>query len=59
MTTETILSMDKRKVVKWAQAYVVFFTKEAKEFGWDDKTKVTVTAVRDSKGAAIVIRKAQ
>jgi len=59
MATETILSMDKRKIVKWAQGYVVFLTKEAKEFGWDDKTKVTVSAIRDPKGDAIVIRKAK
>jgi hypothetical protein len=59
MTTETILSLGTRKIVKWGQGYVVFLTKEAKEFGWNDKTKVSVSGVSDSKGNSIVIRKAK
>jgi hypothetical protein len=59
MVTEETLSLNERKVVRWAQGLVVFITREAKNFEWDDKTRVKIAAVRDAKGEAIVIRKSE
>lgn len=42
-----------KKIVKWGPGYVVFITKEAKSFGWDDKTFVRLIA--DKKTKKIII----
>jgi len=57
MTTEEIISLDEKKIVRWGEGLVVFITNEARKFEWDDKTRVKIAAVRDHKGEAIVIRK--
>jgi hypothetical protein len=54
---EKTLAKNIKKVVRWGSGLSVFVTKEAKLFGWDDKTSVTVSAVRDNLGEKIVIRK--
>lgn len=55
---EKILAMNIKKIVRWSTGYAVYVTKEAKALGWDDKTQIIMTAIEDSKGKAIVIRKA-
>lgn len=57
MTTEEIISLDEKKIVRWGEGLVVFITKEARKFEWNDKTRVKIAAVKDKKGEAIVIRK--
>jgi len=51
-------SVTEKKVIKWANGLGVFITTEAKKFNWNDKTKLTVSAVEDDEGKAILIRKA-
>jgi len=48
-----------KKVIKWGKGLAVFITTEAKMFGWDDETYITVSAMRDEEGQKIVIRKAR
>lgn len=55
--TRRILSMGDKKIVRWGTGWVVFVTTEAKKLGWADDDKVTVMAVEDKEGAAIMIRK--
>lgn len=59
MSTEEIISLDEKKIVRWGEGLVVFITSEAKKFEWNDKTKVKIAAVKDGKGEAIVIRKSE
>lgn len=42
---ENITSKRAKKLVRWHDNYVVFVTPEAKQFGWDDRTIVTVSLV--------------
>lgn len=55
---EKILAMNIKKIIRWATGYAVFVTKEAKELGWNDKTRIILKAVEDKEGKAIVIREA-
>ena len=50
--------MADKKIVRWGTGWVVFITTEAKRLGWTDKNDVTVTAIEDEEGEAILIRKA-
>lgn len=59
MATETIHSIAEKKLVRWGEGYVVFITPEAKKFGWNDKTKLKISAIKDSEGDAIIIREAK
>jgi hypothetical protein len=55
-----ILSMSDKQVVQWGPSgWVVFVTTEAKKLGWGRDDKVTVAAVEDEEGKAIVIRRAE
>jgi len=55
-----ILGMSDKRVAQWGPfGWVVFVTIEAKKLGWSRDDKVTVAAVEDEEGAAIVIRKAE
>ena len=54
---EEILAKSVKKVIKWGKGLSVFVTKEAKMFKWDDKTYVSVIAVKDGAGARIIIKK--
>jgi len=53
-----ILSLTDKKIVRWGTGWVVFVTTEAKRLGWTDKNDVTVAAIEDEEGEAILIRKA-
>ncbi len=55
--TEKTLAMNIKKVNKWGAGRAVFITKEANIFGWNEKTYVTVSAIRDDDGDKIVIKK--
>ncbi|MEE8168339.1 MAG: hypothetical protein V3T58_05660 [Candidatus Hydrothermarchaeales archaeon] len=55
---EEILAKNIKKVNRWGAGLAVFVTKEVKAFGWNDKTYVIVSAIRDDEGEKIVIRKA-
>lgn len=55
---EETLARHVKKVIRWGKGYSVFITKEAKLFGWDDKTYITVSAVKDKGEEKIIIRKA-
>ncbi len=50
-------SVIEKKILRWANGFGVFVTTEAKKFGWNDKTKVLVSAIEDSDGKKIVITK--
>ena len=54
---EETLALNVKKVNKWGKGLSVFITKEAKLFGWDDETYITVSAMQDEEGKKIVIRK--
>lgn len=51
------LAMNVKKVIRWGKGLAVFITKEAKIFKWNDRTFITVSAVRDEEGEKIVIKK--
>jgi len=53
-----VLSMNVKKVIRWATGFAVFITKEAKELGWNDKDQLVITAFRDKEGEGIEIRRA-
>ncbi len=53
-----VLSMNVKKIIRWATGYAVFVTKEAKELGWNDKDQIVMTAFRDKNGDGIEIRRA-
>lgn len=53
-----ILSLIDKKIVRWGTGWVVFVTTEAKRLGWTDKNGVSVAAIEDEEGEAILIRKA-
>ena len=53
-----ILSMSDKKIVRWGTGWTVFVTAEAKKMGWSKDDKITVAAVEDEEGEAIVIRRA-
>lgn len=59
MTTQEPISITEKKLVRWAQGYVVFITPEAKRFGWNDKTKLRIIATKDDKGECIIVRKSR
>ena len=42
-----------KKIVKWGPGFVVFITREARVFGWNDKTFVRVIADKKSKRITI------
>lgn len=44
---EETISKRGKKIVKWGHGLVVFLTKEAKELGWDDKTFVRISVIKD------------
>ncbi len=46
---EEINSVTKKKVIRWGPGLGVFITTEAKAYGWDDSTKVKVTALKGKK----------
>jgi len=52
-----ILSMGDKKIVRWGTGWVVFVTTEAKKLGWTGDDDVTVAAVEDEEGEAIVVRR--
>jgi len=54
---DEILVKSVKKVIRWGKGYSVFVTKEAKLMGWDDKTYVSVSAVKSDGEKMIVIRK--
>lgn len=54
---EEILTKTVKKVIKWGKGLSVFVTKEAKAFGWNDKTYITVSAVRENGEEKIIIKK--
>lgn len=56
MTTETIHSIAEKKLVRWGEGLVAFITPEAKRFGWNDKTRLKISAIKDAEGNAILIR---
>jgi len=56
--SEETLTKSVKKVIRWGKGLAIFITKEAKTFKWDDKTYVTVAAVKDGNVEKIVIRKA-
>jgi len=50
--------MSDKKIVRWGSGWTVFVTTEAKKMGWSEDDKITVAAVEDEEGEAIVIRRA-
>ena len=50
--------MNVKKIVPWGNGLAIYVTKEAKELGWNDKTKIVLYTLEDEKGKAILIRKA-
>lgn len=54
-----IRRLETKKINRLGTGYVVFVSKEAKELGWDHKTKVSVAVVEDDEGYAIEIRKSE
>ena len=50
--------MSDKKIVRWGTGWTVFVTAEAKKMGWSKDDKITVAAVEDEEGEAIVIRRA-
>ena len=54
---EKTLAKSVKKVIKWGKGLSVFITKESRLFKWDDKTYVSVVAIRDDDGERIVIKK--
>lgn len=50
-------SVTDKKLIRWATGIGVFVTTETKKFGWNDKTKVIISAIEDKEGKAIIIRK--
>lgn len=55
--SHVIHSVMDKKVLRWANGYGVFITTEAKKFGWDDKTKIKVSAIEKNGKKKIVIEK--
>lgn len=55
---EETLARHVKKVIKWGKGYSVFITTEAKFLGWNDKTYVNISVVKDKGEEKIVIRKA-
>lgn len=53
------LALNKKKLHPWGNGLGVLVSREARIFGWDHKTHVIVSAIRDEKGDAIIIRKAK
>ncbi|MBU3957847.1 MAG: hypothetical protein KKB25_02125 [Nanoarchaeota archaeon] len=53
---EKVLAVNVKKIIRWATGYAIFVTKEAKELGWNDKTRVLVSAIEDDKGKGITVR---
>ena len=58
MKEKDILTMNVKKIVPWGNGLAIYVTKEAKELGWNDKTKIVLYTLEDEKGKAILIRKA-
>lgn len=58
MAEKEIVSMNVKKIIRWATGFAVFVTKEAKELGWNDKDQIVMTAFRDKDGDGIEIRRA-
>lgn len=58
MAEKEIVSMNVKKIVRWATGFAVFVTKEAKALGWNDKDQVVLTAFRDKDGDGIELRRA-
>lgn len=54
---KNIHSVMDKKILRWANGLGVFITTEAKKFGWNDKTKIKVSAIEDSEGKKIIIQK--
>lgn len=51
------LSIMDKKILRWANGYGVFITTEAKKFGWDDKTKIRVSAIKEKGKQKIIVEK--
>ena len=59
MDKRRIITLSEKKIIRWGNGYAVYITTEAKRFGWDDKDKVSIYAIEDNEGHAIMIRKAE
>jgi hypothetical protein len=53
------LALNKKKLHQWGNGLGLLVSKEAKIFGWDHKTHVIVSAIRDENGDTIIVRKAK
>jgi hypothetical protein len=49
------ISKRAKKLVRWHNSYVIFLTPEAKELGWNERTIVKISLLKDEK--KIVIEK--
>jgi len=52
-----IKRLETKKINRLGTGYVVFVSKEVRELGWNNKTKVSVAVVENGDGDAIIIRK--
>ena len=57
MDKHGIITLREKKIIRWGNGYAVYITSEAKRFGWDDKNRIKVYAIRDEEGDVIMIRK--
>lgn len=57
MKNSKIKRFETKKINRLGTGYVVFVSKEAKELGWNNQTKITVAVIENGEGDAILIRK--
>jgi hypothetical protein len=58
MVKAKTLAMNIKKIVPWGNGLAIYLTKEAKELGWNTKTRVVVSIIENQEGKAIIIREA-
>lgn len=55
---DKVYSVIEKKVLKLTGGYGLFITPEAKKFGWDNSTKIRVSATEGTKGKRIIVEEA-
>jgi hypothetical protein len=54
---ERILAKNIKKIQRWGNGYAIYITKEAKALGWDDKTYVSISAIKNREEEKLEIKR--
>jgi antitoxin component of MazEF toxin-antitoxin module len=54
---ERIIAKNIKKIQRWGNGYAIYITKEAKALGWDDKTYVSISAIKNGEEEKLEIKK--